>query len=510
MQHGLKARTQGFVERLQDATLLCAAVRFDAGHADMFLWNVRRCLEAMLRALLLPYPPKKLDEMGVVELLKDATQRTIVPYEMVETFVALEGLSRLGATVQDHDQREPASVVPECAGALVRAVTWFYLHSPVRRDMPAAVREALEKIQGEEDPEDPGAAVEEERIVSEIGAVLDSREQALTSIRRQIDSIARSIDTEQTGVVSSREALDRLRSELAAAARTPGLQVKRGSLRTGAVKGLTCVLCGLGGVVLGILGVEVVSSMQGSAEVNDIDERATDLGPGDDTGGSDASPSDSGDASGEVATPSSGERDGAMPAPVTASGTGTCPDRMFEFDAAEVSVTQPYPRKNWPPGPESLTPVRVEPFCIDRDPVLVADYERCAALGKCRPRSDCQVHPKNFPVNCVTWTDAAAYCRWRKGALPSVIQWERVLLSTKVRIEPARGTWEWTSDAFPASVLDRGPIKQDDGGRTWGYMALQKIFQPRGFPRRICSWHKAPTDASRGNLSFRCVVPLGK
>ena len=113
-------------------------------------------------------------------------------------------------------------------------------------------------------------------------------------------------------------------------------------------------------------------------------------------------------------------------------------------------------------------------------------------------------------MNCVSWADAKAYCQWRGGTLPSVVQWERTLLGGKVRTEPARGTWEWTVDPFPAAVFERGTPKLNDNGTIWGYMALQKQFMPAKGKRRMCSWHKAPVASTRGNLSFRCAIELSE
>lgn len=111
-------------------------------------------------------------------------------------------------------------------------------------------------------------------------------------------------------------------------------------------------------------------------------------------------------------------------------------------------------------------------------------------------------------MNCVSWSDAKTFCRWRGGTLPSVVQWERTLIQAKVRAEPAVGTWEWTLDPFPAAIFKRGSAKLGDDGEIWGYMALQKQFMPRKGGRRMCSWHKAPASAKRGNLSFRCAIEL--
>jgi formylglycine-generating enzyme required for sulfatase activity len=84
-------------------------------------------------------------------------------------------------------------------------------------------------------------------------------------------------------------------------------------------------------------------------------------------------------------------------------------------------------------------------FCIDRTEVTVAAFRACAQAGGC-PAAPSTVHwqgatPEHVrlwsthcnagrqevdqhPINCVDWTQADTYCRWKGGRLPTEAEWE--------------------------------------------------------------------------------------
>lgn len=72
-------------------------------------------------------------------------------------------------------------------------------------------------------------------------------------------------------------------------------------------------------------------------------------------------------------------------------------------------------------------------FDLARTEVTVAEYERCVADGDCpRPQSNANASTCNYggaersdhPVNCVSWEQAATFCRWVCGRLPTEWEWE--------------------------------------------------------------------------------------
>ncbi len=78
--------------------------------------------------------------------------------------------------------------------------------------------------------------------------------------------------------------------------------------------------------------------------------------------------------------------------------------------------------------------VTLSTFAIDRTEVTVADYRRCMDAGVCTAPENrmasqrCNIEipgREEHPVNCVTWDQAARYCLWAMGRLPTEAEWEK-------------------------------------------------------------------------------------
>ncbi|MBN1205900.1 MAG: SUMF1/EgtB/PvdO family nonheme iron enzyme [Myxococcaceae bacterium] len=104
--------------------------------------------------------------------------------------------------------------------------------------------------------------------------------------------------------------------------------------------------------------------------------------------------------------------------------------------------------------------VYLSAFSIGRTEVTNADYERCVRAGGCTPLDferciffvddkhvrggtleAAQARPDS-PVVCVSWEQAAAYCRHAGGALPTEAQWEKAARGEDGRVFPWGDTWE--------------------------------------------------------------------
>lgn len=84
--------------------------------------------------------------------------------------------------------------------------------------------------------------------------------------------------------------------------------------------------------------------------------------------------------------------------------------------------------------------VHVPAYLIDRTEVSQRAYRRCVAAGACAPSAASDGDPRiglpDQPVVQVTWHEAASYCRFASGALPSEAQWERAARGNSLRTFP--------------------------------------------------------------------------
>jgi formylglycine-generating enzyme required for sulfatase activity len=139
--------------------------------------------------------------------------------------------------------------------------------------------------------------------------------------------------------------------------------------------------------------------------------------------------------------------------------------------------------------------VTLDSFYIDRTEVTNSQYALCVAAGICQVSSYARnpiYNEDDYPVVGVSWDDAAAYCIWAGGRLPTEAEWEYAARGSNGRIYP----WGDTFDGTRLNYCDsRCTEEHKDTDHDDGY----KVTAPVGsFPDGI-SWCKVLDIA--GNVS---------
>jgi formylglycine-generating enzyme required for sulfatase activity len=208
--------------------------------------------------------------------------------------------------------------------------------------------------------------------------------------------------------------------------------------------------------------------------------------------------------------------------------------------------------------------VTLDGFWIDRTEVTNGQYRRCVQAGSCDPPVESGSFTRDsyyddsgyddYPVIWVRWDQAADYCAWAGGRLPTEAEWEYAARGPEGLMFPWGETFdgtrlnycdvdcdgvndETTDDgypdtapvgSFPAGVSWCGALDMAGNVREWvadwfGYYFPERQVNPTGPPGgdsripRGGSWYDTPDDvrsANRGENSpdytrhkvgFRCV-----
>jgi formylglycine-generating enzyme required for sulfatase activity len=154
-------------------------------------------------------------------------------------------------------------------------------------------------------------------------------------------------------------------------------------------------------------------------------------------------------------------------------GTVSVPAGVFSRGSEEAGAE---------PDESPVRPVRMSGFGMMATEVTEAQYGRCVDAGQCVPAhyddGKCLIwsgggfmkvvvpshlRGDEFPVVCVTWQEARAFCASRGMRLPTEAQWEYAALGG------GRGRYAWGDAAPEGSRCSRGAPKAVGGFAPNGY-----------------------------------------
>ncbi len=180
------------------------------------------------------------------------------------------------------------------------------------------------------------------------------------------------------------------------------------------------------------------------------------------------------------------------------------------------------------------------PFCMDQTEVTVAAYAECVASGQCTPPVASHGHCNaahqdrgDYPINCVTWLQADAFCSARGERLPTEVEWEYAARGGEQYLKYPWGSddpdghacWKhWTGSCktkeFPAGAFGLFDLS----GNVWEWTddwyaaypwppetGYAKVYRGGSWSRRFEKWmHTRLRDRAKpgdqgAHLGFRCA-----
>jgi hypothetical protein len=170
----------------------------------------------------------------------------------------------------------------------------------------------------------------------------------------------------------------------------------------------------------------------------------------------------------------------------------------------------PFPRPDWPPAEGRPPLLQAEPGCLDAQAVSAEAFAAwLRAEGQAvASRYAGRQWAAGKAADRVTWSDAAAFCQSRGGALPGVAQWETAVRSSQPPLLLGlKG--EWSSEAFPTASFGYGVDQLAHCSQPETCMRVVHeglIAQPR-HPGPRLRWVRRLAGRGLPAIGWRCVVP---
>ena len=121
--------------------------------------------------------------------------------------------------------------------------------------------------------------------------------------------------------------------------------------------------------------------------------------------------------------------------------------------------------------------VTLDSFLLDRTEVTNAQYALCVQDGACRPSrlaNNAIYNGDDYPVAGIPWQDAADYCAWAGGRLPTEAEWEVAARGSGRRIYPWGDAFDCAGGNFNDDFTDcddgyahTAPVGSFPAGVSW-------------------------------------------
>jgi formylglycine-generating enzyme required for sulfatase activity/serine/threonine protein kinase len=203
-------------------------------------------------------------------------------------------------------------------------------------------------------------------------------------------------------------------------------------------------------------------------------------------------------------------RTSSTPPPLATTAPGTAAAVDLRCPKTMIPIAEGTFMMGAADGPEDERPVHsvsLNAFCLDMTEVQVGEYVQCVEAQACVPAptevrwkgitpedkalygAACNGSKKelyDYPVNCVSWDEAKAYCHWANKRLPSEEEWEFAARGSEARAYP------WGNEPPSAQRLngcgeecargamlgDRGLLPLFEGRDGWETTAPTRAFAP--------------------------------
>lgn len=512
-----RLRLQFYLERLESYLAVAADCR-EPTRQDEFLWQVRRCAEAVLLSLFalggIPEPDRDQATLDAMQKKLEgqrrkgelSTVRFRPGFDVDSLIELLRKQTNLAVHARLYTDVKPGG--PKAAGERIGEGEFTNAFKVCSDTLPLLVRWLLDEVQRITDVEIPAT------VLGYIEVIRTGNGQSrLAVIQARCAELEASEQRYKSELDRARRSIAELRAAAGADPRGGGRSPTRWIVA--AVVGTLCG--GLAGALLALLIVGPPGSPMPHTSTT------ARLGGGEPVeggallvGADPAAPLDA--APPAVAAP--------LPDVVSVHALRECPDGTERFAAAPLlRIRPPADRRQWPAIDAGMAPVPRD-YCLARRLVTIGEFRRYVASAPAATRLEailarargCRRDPSDgAPIRCVTREEAAAYCQWldrtdpawRGAALPSIAHWEAAARSGRARVEvlarlPGDGDsiqqYEWVRDPFLPSFWG-------EAARTGGMMRRSGLVTPRQNEQPQHSWNRV-SGQWLDTLGFRCVVEI--